>query len=263
MPPGGNFVSGNIEFPRNPDAMTLMNFQDRQSLLITELSSVRTRGAFIAALKRVAAAFSLHHVTLLRMPGPDDRDLAPLVLETTYAPQFFRDFDRHGLLSICPTSHRLQASLLPQTWALKAVTEDEKTPEWQTLAGFMIGYGITMGIVIAMTGLDGERLVLRYAGERDCLQMDELNALNMVSTHVFEAYAAIRPREPALPHALSARELEVVRWTAQGKTSAEIGQILSLSDHTVNAYLNNAIKKLDCVNRTQLVAKAIRLKLIA
>ena len=57
-------------------------------------------------------------------------------------------------------------------------------------------------------------------------------------------------------------ELEVVRWTAQGKTSIEIGQILTLSDHTVNAYMTNAIKKLDCVNRTQLVAKAIRLKLI-
>ncbi len=51
--------------------------------------------------------------------------------------------------------------------------------------------------------------------------------------------------------------------TAQGKTSLEIGQILSLSDHTVNAYMTNAIRKLDCVNRTQLVAKAIRMKIIS
>ena len=65
------------------------------------------------------------------------------------------------------------------------------------------------------------------------------------------------------PVSLSARELEVVRWTAQGKTSLEIGQILSLSDHTVNAYMTNAIRKLDCVNRTQLVAKAIRMKIIS
>ena len=55
--------------------MTLMNFQDRQSLLMTELSSVRTREAFVSALSRVAAAFSLQHSTLMRMPGPDDRDL--------------------------------------------------------------------------------------------------------------------------------------------------------------------------------------------
>ncbi len=55
----------------------------------------------------------------------------------------------------------------------------------------------------------------------------------------------------------------MLRWTAQGKTSLEIGQILSLSDHTVNAYMTNAIRKLDCVNRTQLVAKAIRMKIIS
>jgi DNA-binding CsgD family transcriptional regulator len=30
----------------------------------------------------------------------------------------------------------------------------------------------------------------------------------------------------------------------------------------VNAYMTSAMKKLDCVNRTQLVAKAIRQKLI-
>ena len=65
------------------------------------------------------------------------------------------------------------------------------------------------------------------------------------------------------PKTLTKREIEVIRWTSHGKTSSEIGQILSLSDHTINAYLNNAIKKLDCVNRTQLVAKAIRLKVIS
>jgi DNA-binding CsgD family transcriptional regulator len=84
----------------------------------------------------------------------------------------------------------------------------------------------------------------------------------MIMLQAVDTYNAIKRGDGTTPHALSARELEVVRWTAQGKTSVEIGQILSLSDHTVNAYMTNAIKKLDCVNRTQLVAKAIRLKLI-
>lgn len=41
----------------------------------------------------------------------------------------------------------------------------------------------------------------------------------------------------------------MVRWTAQGKTSVEIAELLSISEHTVNTYMNNAIRKLDCVNR--------------
>jgi DNA-binding CsgD family transcriptional regulator len=42
----------------------------------------------------------------------------------------------------------------------------------------------------------------------------------------------------------------------------EIAELLSISEHTVNTYMNNAMRKLDCVNRTQLVAKTIRLRLI-
>ena len=61
---------------------------------------------------------------------------------------------------------------------------------------------------------------------------------------------------------LTPRELEAIHWVANGKTSSEIALILSLSEHTVNTYVNNAIRKLDCVNRTHLVAKALRLRLI-
>ncbi len=90
-----------------------------------------------------------------------------------------------------------------------------------------------------------------------------LNELGIVAIHAFDVYDRIRKAELVAPKTLTKREIEVIRWTSHGKTSSEIGQILSLSDHTINAYLNNAIKKLDCVNRTQLVAKAIRLKVIS
>jgi DNA-binding CsgD family transcriptional regulator len=90
----------------------------------------------------------------------------------------------------------------------------------------------------------------------------EINELTMVVLHAMDAFTAVKSAKASDYPPLSAREREVVRWTSQGKTSIEIGQILSLSDHTVNAYMTSAIKKLDCVNRTQLVAKAIRYKLI-
>lgn len=60
---------------------------------------------------------------------------------------------------------------------------------------------------------------------------------------------------------LTARELDCLRWTAEGKTSGEIAMIIKLSEHTVNHYLIAASRKLDCVNRVQAVAKALRLGL--
>ena len=63
-------------------------------------------------------------------------------------------------------------------------------------------------------------------------------------------------------HDLNDREVECLKWAAAGKTSGEIAMIVALSEHTINHYLNSCCRKMDCVNRTQAVAKAIRLRLI-
>ena len=59
---------------------------------------------------------------------------------------------------------------------------------------------------------------------------------------------------------LSNREREILRWTGDGKTVAEIGIILGLSDSTVNFHLRNAMTKLGAPNKTSAVVKAIFLK---
>ena len=61
---------------------------------------------------------------------------------------------------------------------------------------------------------------------------------------------------------LSDREIQIVRWTSEGKTSAEIAIILGLSEHTVNSYIAAVLRKLHVVNRAQMVASAIRSGLI-
>ena len=62
---------------------------------------------------------------------------------------------------------------------------------------------------------------------------------------------------------LNDREIQIVRWTSEGKTSAEIAIILGLSEHTVNSYIAAVLRKLHVVNRAQMVASALRSGLIA
>lgn len=125
-------------------------------------------------------------------------------------------------------------------------------------------HDLTTHVAIQMHSPCGATYRMRLSGRRPRLSQVEMNEIGMLLLHTFATLQRInRASKRPSPHHLSGRELEVVKWTAQGKTSSEIGRILSLSDHTVNAYLTNAIRKLDCVNRTQLVAKALRLKLIA
>ena len=61
---------------------------------------------------------------------------------------------------------------------------------------------------------------------------------------------------------LSASERSCLVWCACGKTSGEIGTILSLSEHTVNHYFTLAGQKLGTNNRVHTVARAIKLGLI-
>lgn len=58
------------------------------------------------------------------------------------------------------------------------------------------------------------------------------------------------------------REKSCLSWTALGKSSWEIGQILSISENTVVFHIKNAMRKLGASSRTLAAVKAIQLGLI-
>ncbi|MFN0262470.1 autoinducer binding domain-containing protein [Tepidamorphus sp. 3E244] len=60
---------------------------------------------------------------------------------------------------------------------------------------------------------------------------------------------------PAGP--LTEREQEVLLWAAQGKTSEDTAVILGISRETVETHIRASMAKLDAVNKTQAVVKAI------
>jgi len=59
---------------------------------------------------------------------------------------------------------------------------------------------------------------------------------------------------PALK--LTDREIEALTWSARGKTSSEIAQIIGLTKATVDAHLDSARAKLGAVTRVEAVVKA-------
>lgn len=63
--------------------------------------------------------------------------------------------------------------------------------------------------------------------------------------------------------ALTERELEVLTWVCEGKTSAEIASILGIARNTVRNQIQNTLIKLRVNTRSQAVAKAIKKGLVA
>ncbi|MCM5679129.1 helix-turn-helix transcriptional regulator [Schlegelella sp. S2-27] len=67
---------------------------------------------------------------------------------------------------------------------------------------------------------------------------------------------------PEIDVKLSEREVEVLRWTADGKTSNDVADILGISERTVNFHINNAMIKLGASNKTAAAVRAAVLGLL-
>lgn len=74
-------------------------------------------------------------------------------------------------------------------------------------------------------------------------------AIRFLAMHAELAHA----RHRLAPAQLSRREAQCVRWAAAGKTTAEIGTILSLSISTVRFHLRNAAEKLGATTRARMI----------
>jgi DNA-binding CsgD family transcriptional regulator len=56
---------------------------------------------------------------------------------------------------------------------------------------------------------------------------------------------------------LTEREIECLKWSAEGKTYEDIGMLLGISARTVRFFLENARHKLGSLNTTHAVANAM------
>lgn len=128
-------------------------------------------------------------------------------------------------------------------------------------------HGLANGITIPIHGANGEWSLFSVASDTDSLK-DRGHAsafvgqIQLAAFYVNEAARRFGEAAPITIRPLTKREKECLLWAARGKTSWEIGGILSISEPTAIFHLTNAKNKLQATNRRQAVAKAISLRLI-
>ena len=71
-----------------------------------------------------------------------------------------------------------------------------------------------------------------------------------------------RALQPASAAGLSAREMQVLRLVARGKTNREIASALFISDRTVERHVSNIFNKLDLPSRSAATAYAYEHQLL-
>ncbi|WGR93302.1 LuxR family transcriptional regulator [Bradyrhizobium sp. ISRA443] len=126
--------------------------------------------------------------------------------------------------------------------------------------------GLKHGMSVPLFGPLGRLSVVSFASPSDDVDpRHRISHLNALAWHFHTACVEIvRPSDDSCNRkvTLSERELECMRWAAEGKSSWEMGVILKISENTVNFHLKNAMRKLGATSRIQAIIIAMRLNLL-
>ena len=181
-------------------------------------------------------------------------------------PQAYRDaFQNQQSWRLDPVMQHCKRQSMPIIWGQKTYVSRGLGDKWEEQARFGYGNGIALALHMPegrhfFLGVDRDQPVPMHAGELTRVVAD----LQLFAVHAQDAALRIfvpGGSEPGVP-SLTPRELETLRWTMEGKTAREVGDVLGITERTAALHVNNATHKLGCVNKHQAVLKALRLGLI-
>jgi len=83
--------------------------------------------------------------------------------------------------------------------------------------------------------------------------------IETLCVHTFRSLSALgTPGDRDEPTPLTARERELLEWSAQGKSTDDIACILGVTRNTVESHQRNIRGKLDAINVAHAIVKALR-----
>jgi DNA-binding CsgD family transcriptional regulator len=232
----------------------------------TDLSQAGDVDTFKRRLISVAYAleFDLVNSAFVReVPGQK-----PLIRMVGNTPQAFLDSARSSSEGMRdPVLKRLKRESIPFLYDQSTYTEAGAGDLWEEQARHGYGTGISVALHLPdnshfFIGLDRDRVL-----PNDDLHLTRLLAdLQLLAVHA--QHAASRLLAPAansiadeVPQ-LSDREVEVLRYARDGKSSAVISSLVGLTEAGVNYHIHNAKSKLNCATRVQAVLRAIEFGLL-
>jgi DNA-binding CsgD family transcriptional regulator len=165
-----------------------------------------------------------------------------------------------------PVLKRMKSQGIPFTYDQRTYIDDDAADLWEEQAVHGYRSGISMALHLPggrhfLLGVDRDGELPSDDGVLTRLMAD----LQLLAMHAQDAAVRLlldeAQRRLGLPQ-LTQREQEVLRWTADGKSSWEVGKILGMSEHTVNFHLRNLMAKLDVTSKHLAVLRALSLGLL-
>jgi len=233
-----------------------MSWQEHLLDLITE--DARCEQKVFARVEAAGIALGFDYVTYgYRAPLPVSN---PRIVMLSNYPQAWRDrYVQAAYVRVDPTVQHAAKSRAPLVWS-EALFANAR-PLWEEAQSFGLAFGWAQSCVDGL----GVRGMLTLARSHEPLSQLELDAkqqqmrclAHVAHTALSRSLRAKLPGESG--DELTNREVEVLKWTADGKSAQDIADILALSKNTVDFHIRNAVTKMQAANKTAAAVRAAML----
>lgn len=229
--------------------------------LVGTLLAVRHQAEFIDAVTRFTQSLEFEYFAYgvcisTHVTRPTFR------LLNNYPQSWQTQYGQCGYLTRDPTVQHCLVSNRPIVWEESVFANARDFWEDAKTHGVCSGWAQSMQLNRVARGM------FTLARSNENLGLRELNhkqramvSLNQAAQAGFQRF--LLPNAlPVVRAPLTQREIEILKWCAEGKTSQEISMILTITERTVNFHVANVLHKLDVCNKTAAVLRAYQLNLI-
>jgi len=243
--------------------------------ILSDLDSLNSERAFKNKFDSAWASLGFDSYTYASVDADDlesgkHKDGASNVIYlTNVSPLWVERYVEESYSDADPVIKDCLSSRLPIRWT-ETYRANELTARESRMMGDAREIGVRRGLAIPIHGPRGELGIFSLYS-----QLSDKEFVRLTNTTKYDAQvlayhfhdAATRTLKAQhaipLPIPLTEREVEILRWTAAGKTAWEIGGILKISERTVNFHVQNVMEKFGVHNKTHAAAKAMGMGLFA
>lgn len=204
-------------------------------------------------------ACGFHAYIMAGLPSPGT-SLSDLTVANGWPPEWFEVYTRENFSAMDPVPHHGASTVQPFEWS-EARYDKESNPAAHLVMTRATEFRLMQGYCIPLH-YDGGGAVISMATEQLNIDPMAKSALQLIGVYAHNRIRSLGRPDLKKRDLLTAREREVLRWVADGKTAWEVSVILKISERTVKFHLIQASRKLNAVNRTSAVAKALARGLI-
>ncbi len=233
--------------------------------LIAALGSAMSQDEVAKHLQRYVNSLGFNHCTY-------DLMLAPTGQQQTHFTNFPQDFVDHYIANRYARfdlmANYAATTLLPFSWT-DVIQKLNPGKDHYAIRNEATEFGLRNVAMVPIHGPANTKAYLALANNMNPKEFEVLfsewkHVLQIIAAHLHERILDFNSsRESNLRGLLTARELEILTWSASGKSYPVTAQILEIKESTVKDHLKNIFSKLGVGSKEQAIAKAVEYGLIA